>query len=110
MCTSLCFFWKASSHVAFALGDLGTEKSKESGDLHSDTTVEEQVVHEGPPDLTQLNLQPSLAQGKAELGGSATKYNPKRFCLQFGKESDEEIERRKLLAKTTPITSVSEVM
>lgn len=82
-------------------------ESEESDDLHSDPTVEEQVVHEDPPDLTELRLQPS---GKAGIGGVVTKYNPKRFCLQFGRESDEEIERRKLLAKTTPITSVLEVM
>lgn len=65
-------------------------------------------------DLSKLNSQPldapsSSASVGAGQGGVATKYNPNRFCLQFEKESNAEIERRKRIAKTVPIASVPEV-
>ena len=83
--------------------------------MHSDLDVEmedeEQVVQEGDqlPDLEKLNSQPRPEQWKAGLGGGAAKHNPNRFNLHFGKESNEEIERRKLSAKTTTLVTVLEV-
>ena len=80
------------------------------GDLPTDP-VEDGQEH----DLSKLNSQPlsassaSSASVGAGQGGVTTGYNPNRFCLQFEKESNTEIERRKRLAKTVPITSVPEV-
>ena len=72
--------------------------------MHSDLDVEmedeEQVVQEGDQ-LPDLNSQPRPEQWKAGLGGGAAKHNP-----NFGKE---EIERRNLSAKTTPLATVMEV-
>lgn len=82
--------------------------------MHSDLDVEvkdeEQVVHgDQLPDLEKLNSQPTPKLWKAGPGGGAAKHNPNRFNLHFGKESNEEIERRKLSAKTTPLIAIQEV-
>ncbi len=80
--------------------------------MHSDhDPVEGELL-----DLSKLNSQPLPPElgavgigGGGAAGGSGHGYNPNRFCLHFEKESNKEIERRKHLAKTTPITSVPEV-
>lgn len=65
-----------------------------------------ELVDDHAPNLATLNSQPLAAES---LGGVARKYNPNRFCLHFERESDKVIDRRKHLAKTTPIISVPEV-
>ena len=70
--------------------------------------MEDQEVHADPPGPAELNSRPSAARGG--LGGGAAKHSPNRFCLDFGKETNKEIEQRKLLAKTTLTTPVPEVM
>lgn len=64
-------------------------------------------MNEESPELAKLNSQPGTVE--AGLGGGARNYNPNRFCLHFEKESNAEIERRKYLAKTTPLTPVPKV-
>lgn len=74
-------------------------------DLHLRGSLEvasprEEVV----PDVAELHAQPCEGQMDA-----AIRNDPSRFCMYFKKESVVEIERRRYLAKTTPITPVLEV-
>ena len=108
--------------TCFFVGDVWQDSTEEKvppegagpSPLHSDPELEGGGE---PPDLAKLNAQPLPPELEAMIdrGGGATaaaggrSYNPNRFCLHFEKESNEEIERRKHVAKTTPITAVSEV-
>ena len=94
--------------------DTGPEEEQDSGQVHSDPDLDDGKS----PDLARLNFQPLPPELEVAIGGlgggggaaaGGRSYNPNRFCLHFEKESNEEIERRKHLAKTTPITPVPEV-
>lgn len=84
------------------------EKEEEKKELPHSPMAASLTGEEGKIDMpssARLHVQPLGVEGQV---GTAAKNDPRRFRMYFEEESKGEIEKRRRLAKTTPITPLPE--
>lgn len=89
----------------------GGGKKADHSESESAEEKEDGLEDQERGEVVELHSQPlppeEKEQERAKHRGRG--HEPNRFCLHFEKETDKEIRRRKYLAKTVPISPVSEV-